>query len=54
MVSCASVGELKSIIPIIKKLNQKYKNFEFLVTTITLSSGNLAEYEFQKFQNIHS
>ena len=34
----ASVGEFKSIIPIIKELNKEQKNLEFLVTTVTLSS----------------
>ena len=48
----ASIGELKSIIPIIKELN-KNRNFEFLVTTITLSSSNLAKEEFKKFENIY-
>ena len=36
----ASIGELKSILPIIKNLNNKKKNIEFLITTITLSSSN--------------
>ena len=36
----ASIGEFKSIIPIIEKINQQYKNYEFLVTTTTLSSGS--------------
>ena len=39
----ASIGELKSILPIIKNLNKKKKNFEFLITTVTLSSANLAK-----------
>tara|TARA_B100001057_G_scaffold301360_1_gene301550 strand:- start:1959 stop:3239 length:1281 start_codon:yes stop_codon:yes gene_type:complete len=48
----ASIGELKSIIPIIKELNKNDKT-EFLVTTITLSSSNLALEEFKKFENIY-
>ena len=36
----ASIGELKSIIPIIKELNNK--NIEFLITTVTLSSSKVA------------
>ena len=48
----ASIGELRSIIPIIKELN-KNDNTEFLVTTITLSSSNLAIEEFKKFENIY-
>ena len=48
----ASIGEFQSILPIIKELN-KNKNLEFLITTVTLSSGNLAEKEILKFNNIH-
>ncbi len=48
----ASIGELRSIIPIIKKINQKGKNLEFLITTSTLSSGKLASIEFEKIENI--
>ena len=51
----ASIGELKSIIPIIEELNKnryKYK-FEFLITTTTLSSSNLAKIELKKFNNVH-
>lgn len=46
----ASVGEFKSIIPVIKKLDNE--NFEFLITTTTLSSGNLAIEEFKDNKNI--
>ena len=49
----ASLGELKSIIPIVEKLNIDNKNLEFLITTLTLSSSKLAEDEFKKFENIH-
>ncbi len=48
----ASIGELKSIIPIIKKINDEKKNYEFLVTTITLSSSQFAETKFKDFKNI--
>ena len=48
----ASIGEFQSILPIVKELN-KNKNLEFLITTVTLSSGNLAEKEILKFDNIH-
>ena len=44
----ASVGEFKSIVPIIEKLIIENNNFEILVTTTTLSSGNLATKELQK------
>lgn len=49
----ASVGEFKSIIPIIKDLNEKKSNIEFLITTATLSSGQLAKSELQKFNNAY-
>lgn len=48
----ASLGELKSIIPIVHQLNLDHKNLKFLITTTTLSSGNLANVEFQKHNNI--
>ena len=48
----ASVGEFKSIIPIIKELNKEQKNLEFLVTTVTLSSGNLARDVLKNFKNV--
>ena len=35
----ASIGEVQSIIPIINQLNKKTNKFNFLITTITLSSG---------------
>jgi len=48
----ASIGEFKSIIPIIEELNKK-EGFEFLITTTTLSSSNLAKEELKKFNNVH-
>ena len=47
----ASIGEFKSIIPIIKQLNIYHKNLKFLITTNTLSSGNLAKIELDKIDN---
>ena len=47
----ASIGEFKSILPIIKELNSN-SNVEFLITTITLSSSNLAKKELKKFSNV--
>ena len=47
----ASIGELKSILPIINELEKKSQNFEFLVTTLTISSANLANIELKKFKN---
>ena len=49
----ASVGELKSILPLIKELNQQNKNLEFLITTTTLSSGNLAKEKLEQYNISH-
>ncbi len=49
---CASIGEFKSILPIIDELNKNYKNIRFLITTVTLSSANLASDELKKFDNV--
>ncbi len=49
----ASVGEFKSIVPLIKSLKKENKNFEFLITTTTISSSNLADIEFGSFNNVH-
>ena len=46
----ASIGEVQSIIPIINQINKKTNKFNFLITTITLSSGKFIEEEF-KFNN---
>lgn len=46
----ASIGELKSILPIIRKLNSENK-LEFLITTITLSSSKLADEELKNIPN---
>ena len=48
----ASIGEFKSIIPIIDELNKKYKDIQILITTVTLSSAYLAEEELKKFSNV--
>ena len=48
----ASVGEFKSILPIINELNKKNNDFEFLITTVTLSSSNLAKEELKNFTNV--
>ena len=47
----ASLGEFKSIIPIINELNKNTQNLKFLITTTTLSSGNLAKIELKNFKN---
>ena len=44
----ASIGEFKSILPIIENLISSGKSFEFLVTTTTLTSANLAKDELKK------
>ncbi len=48
----ASIGEFKSILPIIEELNKSNKNIQFLITTVTLSSANLAKDELKKFNNV--
>jgi 3-deoxy-D-manno-octulosonic-acid transferase len=48
----ASIGEFKSILPIIKKLNDENKNLKFLITTTTLSSGNIASIELENYNNV--
>lgn len=49
----ASIGELKSIIPLIKILN-KDRKFEFLITTLTLSSSKLiSEKDLREGNIIH-
>ena len=45
------MGEFKSILPIINELNNNKKNLEFLITTVTLSSSNLAKDELLKIKN---
>ena len=49
----ASLGEFKSILPIINELNKNNKDLEFLISTTTLSSSNLAKKELKKFNNAH-
>ena len=47
----ASIGELKSIIPLLKKLANK-KELNFLITTVTLSSSTLFETNLKNYKNI--
>ena len=49
----ASIGEIKSIIPIIKELRKNNERLEFLLTTVTLSSGNLIKNEIKDYDNIY-
>ena len=48
----ASIGELKSIIPIINQLNLNHHRFKFLITTSTFSSGNIAKEVLKKINNV--
>jgi len=48
----ASIGEVKSVFSLIKKLNDDKKNLEFLITTVTLSAGNIVKKKFNNYNNI--
>ena len=48
----ASIGEFKSIMPIIEEINKNYKDIQILITTVTLSSANLAKDELKRFNNV--
>ena len=48
----ASIGELKSIFPVIEKIKKEKNIYNFLITTNTLSSGNLANNILKDVQNI--
>ena len=48
----ASVGEVNSIIPIIKELNNENSNLDFLITTVTLSSSIVIKEKIKKFNNV--
>jgi len=48
----ASIGEINSIIPIVKYLLKNNKNLKILITSITLSSGKIFEDEFTNEKNI--
>ncbi len=50
-IHAASLGELKSTIPLIKRLNKK-NQFDFLITTTTLSASNLFSEELLSEKNI--
>tara|TARA_B100000902_G_scaffold398555_1_gene465753 strand:- start:4378 stop:5658 length:1281 start_codon:yes stop_codon:yes gene_type:complete len=47
----ASIGEFKSIVPIINELNFNHSKLEFLITTTTLSSSEIAKIELKKITN---
>ena len=48
----SSIGEVKSIMPLIKEINSKNRNINFLITTTTFSSGELIKNKISKDQNI--
>ena len=47
----ASVGEVKSILPIVKELT-KNNNLEILITTVTLSSSKIIKDKIHNHKNI--
>ena len=49
----ASIGELRSIHPIIEELKNINKDYQFLITTTTLSSSKLVNKEFKNIENIY-
>ena len=48
----ASIGEVESIFPLVERLNTINKNLQILLTTVTLSSGNLVEKKLNNYQNV--
>ncbi len=48
-----SIGELKSITPIIQKLNNQEEERDFLITTSTFSSSKIADLELKNFKNVY-
>ena len=48
----ASIGEVQSIFPLIQKLNSEKENVEFLITTITLSAGNIVAKKLNEYKNV--
>jgi len=48
----ASIGEIKSIIPIVKYLIKKDNKQKILITSVTLSSAEIINKEFKNFENV--
>ena len=48
----ASIGECLSILPLIDEINNKNKNINFLITTVTLSSSKVLEKKLNKYKNV--
>ena len=46
----ASIGEIKSIFPIIQNLNNNNDKFQFLITSVTLGSSIVAEKEIKSLK----
>ena len=48
----ASIGECLSVLPLINEINNRHKNIDFLITTVTLSSSKLLKKKLDKCHNI--
>ena len=48
----ASIGEVQSIFPLIQKLNDDKNDIDFLITTVTLSAGNIVKKKLNSYVNI--
>ena len=48
----ASIGECLSILPLIEEINNRNRNVNFLITTVTLSSSKLLEKRLKLYNNI--
>jgi len=48
----ASIGEVQSILPLVKKINENNKDINIIITTITLTSGNLIKEKLSDYSNI--
>ena len=48
----SSIGEVQSIFPLLFLLYKERPDLEFLITTVTLSSGNLVKKKISSFSNI--
>ncbi len=48
----ASIGELNSVVPIVKSFLNNNKGLNILITSVTLSSGKIFENEFKNQENI--
>ena len=48
----ASIGEINSIIPVVKYFLEKNKDLKILITSVTLSSGKIFRDQFKNDKNI--